>query len=363
MRILVALSGGVDSAVAAARLQRGGVDVVAVHLRIGVGAEGATAGGGRSCCGADDARDARQIAAQLGVPFYVIDVAEAFSGVLREFVEAYASGRTPNPCVTCNSTVKFGRLREIANDLGCEGVATGHYARVERGPGGRLRLLRALDRSKDQTYVLYRLDQEQLAASRFPLGNAARKADVRAEAAALGLPVATKPDSQDLCFVPDGDYRRYLEDHAPEALVPGEIVDETGRVIGRHDGAAGFTVGQRRGLPALGAPRYVTRVDPGTRRVHVAPRDGALARGIAARDVNWIEHEEPPTGTHIRVDARIRHASEARAADLEVTGRGLIHVTFDEDVFAPAPGQALVAYVGEAVLCGGVIARDGPLPA
>ncbi|MHC5010461.1 MAG: tRNA 2-thiouridine(34) synthase MnmA [Planctomycetota bacterium] len=357
MRILAALSGGVDSAVAAARLQRGGADVVGVHLRTGVESDGEGGGGSRSCCGADDARDARAVATRLGIPFYVVDVADAFTGVVAAFVASYAAGETPNPCVACNRDVKFGRLLEIARGLGCDAVATGHYARRIERPGGRIRLLRAFDDRKDQSYVLYALDQAQLRAARFPLGDD-RKPDVREEARGLGLTVADKRDSQELCFVPSGDYRRFLRENAPAALVPGEIADEDGRIIGRHDGAAGFTRGQRRGLPAVGSPRYVTDVDAVSGRVTVGPRAAALEDRVHVADVNWVDREDPGGGPRLAVSARIRHAAPAEPAHLQPVAEGRAEVTFERPVFAPAPGQALVAYEGDAVLCGGRILAD-----
>jgi tRNA-specific 2-thiouridylase len=358
MRILAALSGGVDSAVAAALLRDGGADVVGVHLRTGVEEAAEGAGGGRSCCGADDARDAREVAAALGIPFYVVDVKEAFAGVVDAFVRAYASGRTPNPCVDCNKHVKFGRLREIAKGLGASAVATGHYARVEAGPSGRMRLLRPADARKDQTYVLFPLDQEQLRDAVFPLA-ALTKDEVRARARALGLAVAAKRDSQELCFVPGGDYRAFLRAHAPESLVPGAFVDEEGRPLGRHEGAAGFTRGQRRGLPPGAEARHVAAVDGRGGNVVLASRDRLLDRRVAAHDLNWIEVAEPPAGASFRVRARIRHAAPPADATLTVVGDGTVDVVFDEPVFAAAPGQALVAYVGDAVLCGGTIGGAG----
>ena len=361
MRILAALSGGVDSAVAAARLLRDGAEVIGVHLRTGVEADAESAGASRSCCGADDARDARRVAAALDIPFYVVDVSDAFEHVIADFVSAYASGRTPNPCVLCNAGVKFGRLREVGEQLDCEAVATGHYARIDRGASGRYRLLRALDLDKDQSYVLYRLDQSQLAAARFPLGTVTSKQEVRDEAHALGLEVAAKPDSQDLCFVPRGDYRAFLRERAPQAMVPGTIVDHDGRTLGSHDGAAGFTVGQRRRLPAVGSPRYVRAVEADSGTVHVAPREAVLSAHARVERVNWIETEAPVPGTVIRVEARIRHAAPPRPARLEAQADGGAEVTFDAPAFAAAPGQALVAYVGNAVLCGGTLsaARNG----
>jgi tRNA-specific 2-thiouridylase len=356
MRILAAVSGGVDSAVAAARLKADGADVVAVHLRTGAEADGAATGGARSCCGAEDARDARGVAAALDLPFYVVDVAPAFAGVIDEFAREYAAGRTPIPCVRCNTDVKFGRLLEIARGLGAERVATGHYARTARDPGGRWRLLRAEDERKDQTYMLHQLDQDQLAAACFPLG-ATRKEDVRRQARALGLDVADKPDSQELCFVPPGGPRPYLRARDPAGSVPGPFVDEAGREVGRHDGALGFTLGQRRGLPALGEARYVTRVDPGAGRVEIGPRSALLRRAARVDRVNWIDRPPPPAGTRLDVGARHRHAAALRPAALEVLGPGGVRVTWPEPVFALTPGQALVAYDGASVLCGGTIAE------
>ncbi len=357
MRIVVALSGGVDSAVAAARLVREGADVVAVHLRTGVTAEDASAPAARrSCCGVDDARDARAVAARLGVPFYVADVSEAFAaGVLAPFVAAYAEGRTPNPCVECNRTVKFGRLRDLAEGYSAEAVATGHYARTAPGAGGRVRLLRGADPRKDQSYVLATLGQEPLRFARFPIG-ASRKDEVRAEARALGLPVAEKPDSQELCFVPNGDHRAVLAERAPGLLRPGPLEAQDGSPLGTHAGAVGLTLGQRRGLGvAGGAPLYVTALDTVANRVRLGPRTALLFRTVLVEDANWVE-PEPPVGEVRRVEARVRHAQPPTSGTLVNEGGGRARVAFDEPVFAPAPGQILVAYEGDVVLCGGTIA-------
>ena len=353
VRILVALSGGVDSAVAAARLVGQGHEVIGVHLRTGVESEDASAVRQKSCCGADDARDARAAASALGVPFYVVDVADAFSGILDDFVAAYAEGRTPNPCVLCNRDVKFGRLREIAADLGAERIATGHYARTRQNGEGRWQLLRARDPTKDQSYVLYPLDQAQLACAMFPLGDSV-KDEVREEARGLGLAVADKPDSQDLCFVPTGNYRDFLRAEAPEVFTPGSILGLGGEVLGVHDGAANYTMGQRKGLPAMGVPHYVHSVDDDG-NVVIAPRSGVEFGAVRAHAVNWIAMAAPQTGTQLRIDARIRHAGGLEAGLATVLPGGDVEVAFDRPAFAPARGQALVLYDGDTVLCGGTI--------
>jgi tRNA-specific 2-thiouridylase len=361
VRILTALSGGVDSAVAAALLTEQGHEVVAAHLRTGVESSGEAAGGARSCCGADDARDAREVAARLGMPFYVVDVREAFrEEVLDPFAAAYAAGLTPNPCVACNRGVKLGRLLELARGLGAEQVATGHYARVEPGAAGRWRLRRARDTRKDQTYVLHALSQAQLAQACFPLADLTKE-EVRARARALGLPVAEKRDSQELCFVPTGDVRAYLAGTAAGRGAPGTFVDADGSVVGTHAGAAGFTRGQRRGLPALGSPRYVRSVDPVRGEVHLAERGALEDVAVEVAGLVWTDEAEPEAGTAFEVEVQVRHAQRPVAARLTASGGGRAAVRFAEPLFAAAPGQALVAWRGDAVLCGGPIVRvTGP---
>ncbi len=359
MRVLCALSGGVDSAVAAHRLKRDGADVVAVHYRTGATADDqASPAASRSCCGVDDARDARAVAAMLGVPFYVVDVSEAFGrAVLDAFVSAHAAGKTPNPCIECNRSVKFGRLREMAASLGADVVATGHYARTAPRAGGGTRLLRATDPRKDQSYVLYGLDQDQLAIARFPLGES-RKEDVRAEARALGLRVADKPDSQELCFVPGGDHRTVLAERAPGLLSDGPIVDMDGRELGRHGGAAGFTIGQRRGLRVSATEAlYVRGVDTATNVVVAAPRREILRRVVTTEPLHFVDLDpaRDSTSEPFRVTVRIRHAMAPVPAVLHVGVGGRARVEFDEPIFAPAPGQALVAYRDDAVFAGAPI--------
>lgn len=363
MRILAALSGGVDSAVAAALLVDQGHEVVAAHLRTGVEAQGVAAGGHRSCCGADDARDAREVARMLGVPFYVVDASTAFAReVLEPSARAYAEGHTPNPCVACNRGVKFGRLLELARGLGAGAVATGHYARTAPGPGGRVRLLRAHDRRKDQGYVLHALSQEQLAAARFPLGGLG-KDEVRAEAARRGLPVARKPDSQELCFVPDGDMRGWLRGALGGLGPAGGFVDGDGRVLGTHDGAVGYTRGQRRGLPAVGRPLHVLAVDPAKGTVQVGPREALQDRMLEVEALNWVDEAEPAPGACLDVEVQVRHAAPSLPATLRVLAPGRARVELSQPAFAAAPGQALVAWRGEALLCGGPIARVVASPA
>ena len=359
MRIVVALSGGVDSAVAAARLVRDGADVVAVHYRTGAtGADAEAPGAKRSCCGVDDARDARAVAAHLGLPFYVVDVSAEFSArVIDAFIAAHAAGTTPNPCIACNQDVKFGKILDLARGYEAEAVATGHYARTAPRADGGTRLLRGVDDRKDQSYVLYGLSQAQLASARFPLG-ASTKEQVRAEARALGLPVADKPDSQELCFVPGGDHRAVLEERAPGLLRQGDVLDLEGNTIGRHGGAAGFTIGQRKGIGvAAKEALYVAEVDTVGDRIRVGPRESLLRRTVVVGDMRWIDESPPPAGTSstFEVEARIRHGQRPVKARLRATGPTDAVVEFDDPVFAPAPGQALVAYRGDAVLGGGTI--------
>lgn len=359
MRIVAALSGGVDSAVAAARLVAEGHDVVGVHYRTGVEVEDSCAPvRSRSCCGADDARDARAVAARLGIPCYVIDVSEAFRReVIDPFVREFGRGRTPNPCVACNDRVKFGRLADLARGYGAEAVATGHYARVDRDARGRPRLLRGVDPRKDQSYVLAGLSRDQLAFARFPLGGST-KAEVRAEARALGLPVAEKPDSQEICFVPDGNHRGFLARESPGLARGGDVVDESGRVVGRHDGAAGFTLGQRRGVRvAAGQPAYVTEVDPARNLVRIGPREACSRTVLEVSPVNWLDADpaEVAPGAAFEVVASVRRTGPSEPAVLTVLGPGRVEVRFPAPVFAPAPGQAFAAWRDEVVLLGGTI--------
>jgi tRNA-specific 2-thiouridylase len=354
MRVLAAVSGGVDSAVAAARLVDAGHDVTCIHLALSKNPQSFRSGA-RGCCTLEDARDARRAADVLGVPFYVWDLADRFAAdVVADFVDEYAAGRTPNPCLRCNEKIKFSAVLDKALALGFDAVATGHYAQLVAGPGGP-ELHRAVDEGKDQSYVLGVLTPRQLAKALFPLG-ATRKEDVRAEAERRGLAVARKPDSHDVCFIPDGDTAGFLRGRLGAA--EGEVRDIDGTVLGRHDGTYGFTVGQRRGL-RIGTPaddgerRYVLDISPVTRTVTVGPR-AALAvttvEGVAAR---WfgVTPEVPVSCT-----AQVRAHGEAVPAIAEPDNDGVV-VRLDEPILGVARGQAVVLYDGTRVLGSATITR------
>lgn len=358
MRALVAMSGGVDSSVAAALMLDQGHEVVGVTLKQWEAAGGAMPTAG--CCTVGDAEDARRVAAQLDVPYYVLDYVDAFrSAVVDRFGADYLAGRTPNPCIECNRRVRFSALLERSSELGCDVLATGHHARV-RFDGGRYRLLAAADPNKDQSYVLHMLGQEELAQIRLPVGEMT-KAEVRERATALGLRTAAKPDSQDLCFVGHGDYRDFLREHFPASAAPGEIVDTTGAIVGHHEGTAGFTVGQRKGLGvALGEPRYVVDVQPMSRRVVIGSREDTLVSACAIGDVSFVSGRAPEDAA---VEVKVRYRSRPVAAELEAAVGGWV-VRFAEPQPGVAPGQAAVFYRDGEVLGGGTITaalRDEPV--
>ncbi|MDR6128186.1 tRNA-specific 2-thiouridylase [Sphingomonas sp. SORGH_AS802] len=344
-RIVVAMSGGVDSSVVAALAKATGAETIGVTLQLYDHGEATKRAG--ACCAGRDIRDARAVCDRLGIPHYVLDHEDAFrANVVDRFADEYLAGRTPIPCVQCNMGPKFTDLLAMARDLGADCLATGHYVQRITGPAGA-EMHRGADPARDQSYFLFATTQDQLDYCRFPLG-ALPKARVREIAAELGLGVATKPDSQDICFVPDGDYAGLVRKLRPEAETAGEIVDLAGRVLGRHRGLIHFTVGQRRGLEIGGAPEplYVVRLDPESRRVVVGPRRALAVSAARLEGVNWIggDHQGPLT-------AKVR--SMAKPVPARFDGARLM---FDSPEYGVAPGQAAVLYAGERVLGGGWIA-------
>jgi tRNA-specific 2-thiouridylase len=353
MRVLVAMSGGVDSSVAAALLAEAGHDVVGVSMQLYDQRHGDVQFG--SCCTLDDLHDARRVAAALGVPHYIVNLEREFEReVVDDFVREYVSGRTPIPCVHCNGQLKFATLVERARGFGAERVATGHYARVTFDEAhGRYQLRRGLDATKDQSYFLFSLTQAQLAAAAFPVGHLTKGA-VREHARRLGLRVADKPDSHEICFVPTGDHAAFVERRSPERPGAGPLIDRSGRVIGRHDGVHRFTVGQRKGLGlASGEPLYVLTIDARERAVMVGPREALDRRTCTASRVNWIDGEPPDRA--LRVTAQIRYRHREAAAMVSPLEPGRARVEFEAPQAAVAPGQAVVFYDGDTVVGGGWI--------
>lgn len=388
-KVLVAMSGGVDSSVAAALLLRAGYEVVGCFMRLGSpgetldeltefdeprpsgsgqdaeecrnplphgrGSSGPIRIGHQGCCSINDAADARLVAAKLGVPFYVANFKKDFGRIIDYFVGEYNAGRTPNPCVRCNDWLKFGKLHDYAKQIDADFVASGHYARIDRGDEARgakprhghawalPRLLRGIDRDKDQSYVLFGAPRERLSEMLLPIG-AYRKSEIRAMAREMDLPVFDKPDSQEICFVPDNDYAALVKRRTPEAVQAGAILDPEGRTIGEHAGHQHFTIGQRRGVGvALGYPIYVVDRDAQRNTITVGPREMLLSAGCTARECNWLV-ESPPIGEWTQCETKIRYNSEPVPAQVRRVDDDAIEVRFDEPQFAVAPGQAVVCY-------------------
>jgi tRNA-specific 2-thiouridylase len=347
------MSGGVDSSVAAALLAEQGHEVIGLSMQLYDQSEGQTSFG--SCCSIDDLHDARRVAASIGIPHYIVNFEKQFNDqVVSNFVSEYAAGRTPLPCAHCNSDLKFATLADRARGFGADAVATGHYARVGRYEDGRLQLRRGVDAGKDQSYFLFSLTQEQLARAVFPVGSLP-KDEVRDYARRRRLPVADKPDSQEICFIPDNDYRAFVTRTMPDAARGGALVDEGGRVLGSHSGIHRFTVGQRKGLglaSSTGTPMYVLALRPAEQQVIVGPRASLERTRLTASGVNWIF---PEPADALRGTAQIRHRHEAAAATIRSLGEGRAEAVFDEAQLAISPGQAVVFYDGDSVVGGGWI--------
>ncbi len=356
MRIVVAMSGGVDSSVAAALLAEQGHDVIGVSMQLYDNSR-MTESGQRAfgtCCTIDDLYDARRVAATIGIPHYIVNFESQFGEhVISNFVREYVHGRTPIPCSHCNSELKFAELLDRAKAYDAEQLATGHYARIDRDDEGRYHLYRGADNSKDQTYFLFSLTQEQLSRAAFPVGHL-DKPSVRAHAERLKLHVTQKPDSQEICFVPDGNYAAFVERRAPEAARPGTVVAADGRVLGTHAGVHRFTIGQRKGLGLSSAePLYVTAINPESAQVVVGSREDLGRLSLAASTVNWIGGVAP--ADWLRVTAQIRHRHAAAPARVRSTDEGRAELEFDAPQTAITPGQAVVFYNGDEVLGGGWI--------
>lgn len=353
-RALIAMSGGVDSSAAALIMQQRGYECVGMTMRLFPDGDPQTAAD-RACCASDDAEDARRIAEKLDMPFYVCDFTDRFRrDVIDRFADAYELGRTPNPCIDCNRYLKFGALLRKADELGCEHIVTGHYARVQYDArSGRYLLKKGADRKKDQSYVLYTLTQEQLARVIFPLGEM-EKSGIRRMAADAGFANAEKAESQDICFVKDGKYADFLEDYRGAKYPEGDFVFPDGTVAGRHRGIVRYTVGQRKGLGlALRKPAYVCAIEPQTNIVRLGDSEDLFSRVVLAEDVNLIAADEIEDG--MRVKARIRYHQPECAATVTQTGPHSLRLVFDEPQRAVTPGQSLVMYQDDVVVGGGII--------
>ena len=348
MKALIGMSGGVDSSVAAYLTQAAGFVCIGATMRLYTGQEDGT------CCSLEDVEDARSVAHRMKLPFYVFNFSEDFrEKVMDPFAACYRGGLTPNPCIECNRHLKFDRFLRRARELECDCIVTGHYARITRLENGRYCLQKAVDGDKDQTYFLYTMTQEQLSHTRFPLGELTKE-QVRRIAGEQGFVNARKRDSQDICFVPDGDYMAFLERYTGEKGVPGNFLDENGRVVGIHRGAAAYTLGQRKGLGlAMGTPVYVCGKDMQENTVTVGPNEALFRRSLIAADWNWmvVERMEYP----MRVQAKVRSRMSEQPATVYPMENGLARVEFDAPQRAITPGQAVVLYDGDRVVAGGTI--------
>jgi tRNA-uridine 2-sulfurtransferase len=355
-RIVVAMSGGVDSSVAAALLQEQGHDVVGLFMRNGAVPGPAAARNKQGCCSLDDSMDARHVAGRLGVPFFAVNFKREFGRIINYFADEYDRGRTPNPCIVCNRDLKFGRLLDYADEIGASKVATGHYARIVQR-GDRHAVARAVDGDKDQSYVLFPLDQDQLARTLLPLGEMTKE-EVREQARRFGLPVAEKAESQEICFVPDNDYGGFLKRRAPDSIQPGPIVNLAGEVQGEHEGHQLYTIGQRKGLGGgFGSPVYVVEIRAEENTVVIGGREDLVAAGLRIEAVTWQAAAGIPEGGELvgQVRTRYQQAPVAARARLVDGVPGEVEISLDEPLRAITPGQAAVFHDGDVVLFGGWI--------
>ena len=356
MKALIGMSGGVDSSVAALLMLEKGFACIGATMRL-YGGDSVSPEGSKTCCSLDDVEDARAVAHRLGIRHYVFNFTEEFRRqVMDKFVDTYYEGGTPNPCIDCNRYLKFGKLLQRAEELGCDTVVSGHYARVERDPNsGRYLLKRAADRAKDQTYFLACLTQEQLSRIQFPLGELTKE-EVRRIAEAHGFVNARKHDSQDICFVPGGDYTAFLTEYTGKPLEPGDFLNQQGQIVGRHRGTVCYTIGQRKGLGiSLGEPAYVTGKDMAAGTVTVGPNEALFSRELWAKD--WVFFPFEELKEPMAVTAKIRHSQFDQPATVYPEENGLARVVFDEPQRAISPGQAVVLYRGDTVIGGGTIVK------